>query len=807
MSLNNKPSSAYTSNFGINILGYKTWVGPGLLAILFMTVSLSLVIYLHNTQNKQEQNRLEDNLHIARSNLETKINNLTGNFETIAQQRAWDELDLVQFKKTASLFCEDNPEAAGIMWVEKNGLIKDVVPPDELRPWIGVNGRTAPDMAKRMDYINRTGEIVYSEIHDSIRGTPIMAIWVPVNTGTQNQIKVSGYICGVINMQRILSKILPENIRDRYYVTLRDSRGAVLVQTHKLRTLNDNISKSIEIPHPRPGVRLELIAYRKGFVPDYGIMFMGFICISLAFGMAYGIWLLNKDIEVRKKIESNLRTSEARYRILGNYLPNGAVVLVDKDLRYLLVDGTIFEKIDIKKKDMVGKTIYEADPPYVVAVLEPHFKEALNGTPSRFNLTINGVILDFQVVPVPDDDGNIETIMVVALDITDQIKAQEALLESEDRFKTFMEKFPGFISIKEANHQIIFYNSHAKTFFGNNDLVGKTLKDILKEDLAQNLMNIEDRAVAGETIETISPYINHLGKTYFYRTLTFPISREGKPTLVGRIGIDVTDIKLMTDELKRHKDNLEELVQSRTSELSNALEKVKLLNTELESFSYSVSHDLRAPLRAINGFTQILIEDYSSKLDDEGRRVLGVILSSSVKLGQLIDDLLAFSRAGRVEVKKSLIDIEALFHEVCNEIESGDLYKAHPCTFIINSVPQCWGDRNLLRQVLTNLLSNAIKFSQYKTNAKVEVTGWTEQGYHIYAVKDNGAGFDMQYVDKLFGVFQRLHDSKEFEGTGIGLSICAKIIQRHGGTINAKGQINEGATITFTLPIVEEERE
>jgi signal transduction histidine kinase len=228
------------------------------------------------------------------------------------------------------------------------------------------------------------------------------------------------------------------------------------------------------------------------------------------------------------------------------------------------------------------------------------------------------------------------------------------------------------------------------------------------------------------------------------------------------------------------------------------LEEALKANKEMEAFSYSVSHDLRAPLRAIDGFTQILVEDYASKLDDEGKRVAGIIEASTVQMGKLIDNLLSFSRLGRAEIKKTLVAMGALANGVYTEAK-----KAAPdrdIEFVMGTLPDISGDADLIRQVWANLFTNAVKFTGKKEKAKIEV-GSTSDGKSItYYVKDNGAGFDMQYVGKLFGVFQRLHSVEEFEGTGIGLANVKRIVERHGGSVRAEGKVGEGATFYFTLP-------
>jgi light-regulated signal transduction histidine kinase (bacteriophytochrome) len=234
----------------------------------------------------------------------------------------------------------------------------------------------------------------------------------------------------------------------------------------------------------------------------------------------------------------------------------------------------------------------------------------------------------------------------------------------------------------------------------------------------------------------------------------------------------------------------EQDVAARTTELANS-------NKELEAFSYSVSHDLRAPLRAIHGFSKILLEDHTESLDDEGRRVLEVICANTEKMGQLIDDILAFSRLGRHDLQSSMVDMDGLARSVADELmelEQGREVRIH-----IEPLPQAFGDPALLRQVWANLLSNSLKFTAPKPRADITVDCDQRADDILYRVRDNGAGFDMRYVDTLFGVFRRLH-GHEFPGTGIGLAIVKRVITRHGGTVGAEGRENEGACFTFTLP-------
>jgi len=259
--------------------------------------------------------------------------------------------------------------------------------------------------------------------------------------------------------------------------------------------------------------------------------------------------------------------------------------------------------------------------------------------------------------------------------------------------------------------------------------------------------------------------------------------------------------------LRRWRELKDEIAERRRAEkeikkLNEDLERrtieLEATNNELEAFSYSVSHDLRNPVLAIGGFSRLLLEKYSSHLDEKGHHYLNIILSSTQNMCQFIDDILAFSHSGHRQIEFSDIDMgelaKALFEEL-KGITLGRMLRLN-----LKPLPPARCDRAMIREVLMNLLSNAIKFTRDKETGTIEMSGWIEKNQNIYYVKDNGAGFDMQNADKLFGVFQRLHNTEEFEGTGVGLALVQRIIHRHGGRVWAVGKVNEGATFFFSLP-------
>jgi light-regulated signal transduction histidine kinase (bacteriophytochrome) len=268
-------------------------------------------------------------------------------------------------------------------------------------------------------------------------------------------------------------------------------------------------------------------------------------------------------------------------------------------------------------------------------------------------------------------------------------------------------------------------------------------------------------------------------------------SDDGHLQYLSTIMRDITESKRAEDEIRKLNEELEARVRERTARLEAA-------NQEMEAFSYSVSHDLRAPLRAIDSYIKILMEEHRESLDAESLRLGNLISRNARRMAQLIDDLLTLSRLGRMELQPKLVDVHALVTTIYDELTTADARQR--IDFRLGRLPAVVGDATGLYQIWVNLLANAIKFSEKQERAVIEVQAEAQGGEIVYSVRDNGAGFEMEYAHKLFGVFQRLHSTREFEGTGVGLAIVKRLVERQGGRVWAEGQPDQGAVFYFALP-------
>jgi PAS domain S-box-containing protein len=456
-------------------------------------------------------------------------------------------------------------------------------------------------------------------------------------------------------------------------------------------------------------------------------------------------------------------------------------------------EGELVTNVDINKYvaswqilDLHGLPLPPEEVPLAWAIQkgEPHSREFIIRRAADDDRIVLG-----NAAPVRNAAGKVIAGIVVFIDITERKRAEAALRMGEARFQEFMSHLPAAVFIKDVFGRTIFANRYFQNLPA---WQGKTMSQLLAGQGAQRMTEDDLRALVGKPVEAEEKLPAAAGADRVFKTIKFAILVPEQPAMLGGIALDITARQQAEAEIRRLNQTLEQRVRERTAQLEAS-------NRELEAFSYSVSHDLRTPLRAVSGFARLLRKDHASRLDAEGLRVLGVVSSEAQRMGVLIDDLLAFSRLGRQAVQRSVVNLERLVRSVFAELAA--TVPERKLHLTVTPLPPAQADPALLRQACINLLSNAVKYTRPAGAAQIVVGSRTEGEETIYFVRDNGVGFDMKYVGKLFGVFQRLHTEAEFEGTGVGLALTQRIIHRHGGRIWAEAKLGEGATFFFTLPL------
>lgn len=382
-------------------------------------------------------------------------------------------------------------------------------------------------------------------------------------------------------------------------------------------------------------------------------------------------------------------------------------------------------------------------------------------------------------------------------DITERKQVEKVLEDERNLLRTLIDLLPSHIFIKDRESRFLMAHLACAHFVGAtspDNLIGKTDYDFYQSEVANDFRSDELDVLKGIPVVDKEEGSHSPGGTPRNLLTTKVPLRDAKGDIIGLVGtcLDITERKKAEEKISQLNAELEKRVLGRTSQLEAA-------NKELEAFAYSVSHDLRAPLRAIDGFSKFIVEDFGTKLEPEGKRLLTLIRSNTLKMDKLITDILALSRVSRGEHKVFRVDMRKMALSMYNEVASPDIRKK--ISFVIDEFPEAYADPAYIKQVWINLISNALKFSSCKKKPEIKIGGYTENGFHVYYIRDNGVGFNPEYSHKLFGVFQRLHKSEEFEGSGVGLAIVKRIVLRHGGNVWAEGAEGKGATFYFSLPM------
>ncbi len=501
------------------------------------------------------------------------------------------------------------------------------------------------------------------------------------------------------------------------------------------------------------------------------------------------------DITERKMMENALREREKRFSDIAlNTLE--WIWEVDVNGKYTYSSPVVEKILGYKPEEILEKYFYsfflpEEREELKKAALEVFAqKQPFNGFINR-NIHKNGKTVDFLTsgVPIIDKDGNLLGYRGVDTDITERKAMERVIRESEEKFSKAFHAIPEQVTIVRMKDGIFIDVN--ESFCRNNgytreEVIGRKREELnllIGQSQREQFMKIVKEQGHAENIE-----LECRDKSGETRTLLFSSD-------IINLGGEPCQLTIVNDITKRKQG--EQKLQQAMAELESSGAKLQATNKELESFSYSVSHDLRSPLRSIDGFSQALLEDYLDRLDEKGQDYLHRLRSASQKMGELIDGLLKLSRLTRWEMHHEKVDLSSLANEIAARLQETN--PERNVKFIIGSDLKANGDPQMLRVLVENLFGNAFKFTKNTKQALVEFGSITEGERKTFFIKDNGAGFDMAFKDKLFGAFQRLHDAAEFPGTGIGLATVQRIINRHGGSIRAEGAVGEGAIFYFSL--------
>ena len=517
----------------------------------------------------------------------------------------------------------------------------------------------------------------------------------------------------------------------------------------------------------------------------------------------------HREDEIRRlnqELRSRARTQQAYLDELFEQAPEG-LALVDVEDRVMRVNREFTRMFGYSSAEAVGHAINDLVAPEELRHEADNFthrcitrRETVRAETIRRRKDGSRIPVSLLTFPISIPGGQIAEYAIYR-DLTQYKAVEGELTRNRAFFDELFHQAPEGIVLLDIEDRVLQINREFSRMFGYTagEAVGHAINDLIAPtDLREEAEAYTKHIAGGGTVKAETIRRRKDGSHVHVSLLAVPVSAPGGQIAEYAIYRDLTGYKAVQVELTRQTAHMDE-IRRLNRELAEHSMRIEAVNKELEAFAYSVSHDLRAPLRHMVGYTELLHKTGAAMLDDKGRRYMLMILESAKRMGNLIDDLLAFSRIGRAETRETLVSLEQLVREVQSEVSHET--DGRNVAWKVGPLPDLYGDRSMLKLAIVNLISNAVKFTRTRSTPEIEIgcSDKPSDGIVVF-VKDNGVGFDMKYVNKLFGVFQRLHRIDEFEGTGIGLATVQRIIHRHGGHVWAEGQVGAGATFYISLP-------
>ena len=498
------------------------------------------------------------------------------------------------------------------------------------------------------------------------------------------------------------------------------------------------------------------------------------------------------DITERKKTEEALREAELKFRSIFDKASDGILLAENGSSTFYLANSKICDMLGYTQKEIMeiglSNIHLEKDLPFVLKQFERLMRNEISLASDIPVLRKDGSLFYADINSSSLNLGGKDYLIGVFRDITERKQAESVIKDNEKRFRELIESLPQLFWTTRVDGPCDYLSKQWVEYTGvpeAEQLGYRWLEQLHPDDRDRIVSEWMEKVKTGESFDVEFRIRRNDGVYHWFKTTAVPMhDPEGNIIKWFGSNTDFDEIKKAEEQLINFSKELEQKVEERTK--------------ELEAFSYSVSHDLRAPLRHVSGYVELLNKHFHKELSEKGQHYLNSIADSVHIMGKLIDDLLRFSRTGRVEMVRSIIDMNGIIHEVKDTISRDN--SSRNIEWKIGEVPSVYGDGSMLQLVWANLLNNAVKFTNTRKIATIEIGVIEEKKEWIFFVKDNGVGFDMQYAHKLFGVFQRLHPTEEYEGTGIGLANVRRIISRHGGRTWAEAEPDKGATFNFSIP-------